>query len=123
MKQLMNSVLEPAADVYWDAVGSVTDAKGTVEMAPRTPEEWDAVRNNAVVLAESGNLLMLPSRAVDDGEWMVLSRALITASRQAISAAEARDRNAVFDAGAVLYEACTACHAKYAIEHIRPGSK
>ena len=36
VKQLMNEVLEPAANVYWEAVGSVSDARGTREIAPKT---------------------------------------------------------------------------------------
>ena len=35
---------------------------------------------------------------------------------KAARAAEARDRKAVFDAGAEVYDACTQCHAKYAVE-------
>ena len=36
---------------------------GTEEIRPRTDEEWTAVRNAAVTLAESGNLLMMVPRA------------------------------------------------------------
>ena len=53
VKQLMASVLEPAAEVYWDAVGTIMDESGTVEFAPSTPEEWEAVHNAAFVIAES----------------------------------------------------------------------
>ena len=42
VKQLMAAVLEPAADVYWDAVGTVDDKAGSVEHAPAGKEEWDA---------------------------------------------------------------------------------
>jgi ketosteroid isomerase-like protein len=37
---VMNEVIEPAADRYWEAVGTVTDKNGTVEKAPKTDEEW-----------------------------------------------------------------------------------
>ena len=57
VKQLMASVVEPAAEVYWDAVGTIIDANGITEIEPTTTEEWDAVRNAAYVVAESGNLL------------------------------------------------------------------
>lgn len=123
VKQLMVSVLEPAAEVYWDAVGSVIDANGTVEFAPKNDEEWDAVRNSAFVIAESGNLLMMTPRARDTGEWMTLSRAMIDAGERAIKAAESRDRDAVFDVGADVYDSCTNCHAKYAIETLRPNAQ
>jgi len=59
VKQVMISILEPAAEVYWDASGSVIDSTGIHELAPRTDEEWAAVWRAALVIAESGNLLML----------------------------------------------------------------
>jgi hypothetical protein len=121
LKQLMATVVEPAAEVYWDAVGTIVDEKGTIEIEPTTVEEWDAVRNAAYVVAESGNLLMMPTRARDGGEWMTLSRAMIDVGRRAITAAESRDKQAVFDVGAEVYDACTACHAKYAVELQRPN--
>ncbi len=123
VKQLMVSVLEPAAEVYWDAVGSVTDAKGTVEFSPKTAAEWDAVRNSAFVIAESGNLLMMAPRAMDATDWMSLSRAMIEAGARAIKAAEARDPVAVFDVGAQVYDSCTNCHATYALGTLRPNAR
>ena len=76
-KQLMAEVLEPAANVYWEAVGSTTDARGTVEKVPKTDAEWTALRDAATIVAESGNLLMLDARARNHDEWMTLSRGLI----------------------------------------------
>ena len=123
VKQLMASVVEPAADVYWDAVGTIIDEKGTIEIEPQSVEEWDAVRNAAYVVAESGNLLMMPSRAKDAGEWMTLSQQLIETGQRAIKAAEARNKTAVFDVGAEVYDVCTNCHAKYALELQRPNAR
>ncbi len=121
VQQLMLAVIEPAAEVYWDAVGWVIDASGTHETVPRTAEEWEAVRNAAFVVAESGNLLLLDGRAPGDEAWTSYSRALIAVGRTAIAAAEARDPLAVFEAGGQVYEACTACHAAYALETLRPS--
>lgn len=123
VKRLMQAVIDPAADHLWDAVGSVSDSNGTVEFAPTSPEEWDAVRNSAYIVAESGNLLMMEGRARDRGEWMTLSRAMIEAGRQAALAAEKRDKDAVFEAGGVVYEACSKCHAAYLIPLAPPGGK
>lgn len=123
VKQLMAHILEPAAEVYWDAVGSVVDSSGTKEFAPATDEGWDAVRNSAFVVAETGNLLMLPPRARDDGDWIRFSRDMIGAARKAIAAAESRDPAAVFDVGAEVYETCTQCHARYAVEQLRPNAR
>ena len=122
VRQLMMTVVEPAAEVYWDAVGTIIDRKGVVERAPKTDEEWEAVRNSAYVVAESGNLLMMSGRARDNGDWIALSQALVDVGRRAIRAAEAKDKAAVFDVGAEVYDACTACHAKYALQTLRPGA-
>jgi hypothetical protein len=122
VKQLMASVVEPAADAYWDAVGSVTDKNGTVEIEPKTDEEWVAVRNSAYVVAEAGNLLMMSSRAKDTGDWMKLSEALVDVGQRAIRAAESKDKTAVFDAGAEVYDACVACHVKYVTPQMKPNA-
>ena len=112
----MASVLDPAADVYWGAVGTVIDEMGITEIAPTTTEEWDAARNAAIIVAESGNLLMMSSRAKDGGEWMKQARALVDVGQKAVRAAESHNRAGVFDAGAEVYDVCTSCHVKYALE-------
>ena len=122
VKTLMATIMEPAAEVYWDAVGTIIDHAGVHEIEPKTIEEWDAVRNAAYVVAESGNLLLMPSRAKDSGEWVQLSLAMTDAAQKAIRAAESRDKTAVFDTGAEMYDACTNCHAKYSPEVLRPNS-
>ena len=101
----------------------IIDASGTTEIRPESPEEWEAVRNAAYQVAESGNLMMMPGRGVDEPEWMAFSQALIDVGRRAIEAAEAQDEQGVFDVGAEIYAACTACHATYAVETLRPGTR
>jgi hypothetical protein len=123
VKLLMAHIMEPAAEVYWDAVGIIVDENGEHQIEPITTEDWDAVRNAAYVVAESGNLLMMPSRAKDGGEWMAASQLMIEAAQRAIRAAEAHDKDAVFDVGAELYDACTNCHAKYSPEIVRPNAR
>lgn len=111
----MAEVIEPAADVYWGAVGTVTDKNGTVETAPTTDDGWNAVRNAAATVAESGNLLMIAPRARNRDEWMTLARGLVEAGERARAAAESRKAKAVFDAGADVYQACVNCHAIYLV--------
>lgn len=123
VKQLMHSVLEPAADAYWDGVGTIIDHTGTTEIRPETTEDWDALVNHAYVIAESGNLLMLGPRPKDGGDWMQMSRALVDVGEKAIRAAEAHNPQGVFDVGAEIYDVCTNCHAKYAAELARPASQ
>lgn len=121
VQELMLAVVEPAAERYWDAVGWITDSAGTQEIRPTTDEEWEAVRNAAYVVAESGNLLMMDGRAVDDQTWIALSQAMIATGERAIEAANARDPEAVFTVGGDLYETCTACHSAYALGTLRPN--
>jgi len=120
--QLMFAVLEPAAEVYWDAVGTIIDLEGITEIEPQTQEEWDAVRNAAYVLAESGNLLMMKGRGQEGSVWNGMSLAMVEVGKRALAAAEAQDKAAVFDAGAEVYDVCTACHSIFAVETLRPNS-
>ena len=120
-RQLMLSVIEPAAEEYWDAVGVIMDEEGTHHIEPRTEGEWEAVENAAFVLAESGNLLLLEDRAQGRDHWTAMSRSMIEIGRRAVAAAQARDPDAVFEAGGDVYLICTGCHAVYAVETLRPS--
>jgi hypothetical protein len=112
-KALMVSMIDPAADVVWDAVQTIVTAEGVEEIQPRTDEEWDVARNAAVTVAESGNLLMIGRRARDQGDWIAWSLDMVDAGAAAMRAAEARDPQALFDAGGEIYRACSGCHAAY----------
>lgn len=121
MAQLMAGVVEPAAEVIWDAVGVIVDAEGEHQLAPQTEEEWLALRSAAYTVAESGNLLMMPERALDQGAWITMSQSLVEMGERAIEAADARNLDAIFDVGAEIYYVCTNCHGAYAIETLRPN--
>lgn len=120
VKQLMQSVVDPAADVVWGAVGTIVSKDGTQEIAPKDDAEWAVVRNNAVVLTESGNLLMMGSRPKDDGEWMRYCRELIDVGTRAVKAAEAKDKDAVFEVGGEIYAICSSCHERYQVKVVEP---
>jgi hypothetical protein len=113
VKQVMMSITDPAADVVWGAVATIEDKQGVVEIAPKNDEEWAAVRNAAYAIAESGNLLMMEGRARDKAEWMRLSRQLVEIGMQAVKAAEAKDKDKVFEVGGEIYGVCSSCHEKY----------
>lgn len=112
-KVLMTAVVEPAADGIWDAVGTVMTLEGTEEIQPSTPEEWLAVRNAAISVAESANLLLTPRRLIDHDHWEGWSLDLADAGRAAMVAAETQDPEALFAAGGLIYESCTGCHTEY----------
>jgi hypothetical protein len=109
---LMEAFIDPAADVIWGSVGTIITAAGEEHIRPKTEEEWMQVRNAAVAVTESGNLLMMAPRA-KDAEWMRIAQAMIDTGAAAIKAAEAKDPDGVFDTGAEIYAVCTNCHAKY----------
>jgi hypothetical protein len=120
-KLLMEAILDPAADEVWEAVGWIITAQGIEEIVPKSDEEWTAVRNAAVTIIESANLLMMPPRS-KDAEWNRISQGLIDTGTEAMQAAEAKDRDKLFAVGGHIYDVCTNCHAKYSpdVVGVRP---
>lgn len=100
---IMNAMTIPASTAIFDV--------GREE--PATEEAWKALEHQALILAESGNLLMLGERARDKGEWVQRSRDLIDAGIIALEAARKKDAEAVLAAGDTIIEACENCHASY----------
>src|SRR4051812_29172159 len=75
--QLHDILITPASDAVFEATSN----------PPADEKGWTAARNQALLLAEAGNLLMLGSRVRDTGNWMKMSRALVDAAAQAAAAA------------------------------------
>jgi hypothetical protein len=82
----------------------------------KSEKEWIELRNNALTLAESANLLMADNRARDKERWMKDARLLWEVGNKAFIAAKAKDLPALEALNPELYEACQSCH-----EHYRPG--
>mgnify|MGYP003353336986 CR=1 FL=1 len=74
------------------------------------------MRGSAATVAEAANLLMLDGRARDNKEWMAAAGRLTAAAQEALKAAEAKQVDGVFATGGTIYEACAACHRKYAAD-------
>lgn len=101
--QLHELLISPASDAVFNAASDPpTDAKG-----------WMAARNQAVLLAESGNLLMVGARVRDNINWMTMSRALVDAAVLAVTAAEKSDAKALEAATDSITVACMECHRPY----------
>ncbi|MEM7363566.1 MAG: hypothetical protein AAF525_06045 [Pseudomonadota bacterium] len=114
--ELMHHVVEPAADVIWDSAGSIVTVEGERSLAPTDEAGWESVVHSAVVLSESGNLLMLPGRAppeADVADWNEIAGGLSLISKKVKLAAEQQDEGALFDAGGELYNVCVSCHQTY----------
>lgn len=113
VKQIMKGIVGPAATMVFSSVGSTVSAAGTEEKAPHSDAEWEAVADSAVALAEAGNLLMMEGRAVDKGEWIKMSQAMIDAAKIALKATEAKNAGDVLAVGEPLYVSCENCHRRY----------
>jgi len=103
VQQVMTAITIPASDAIF---GAASDT-------PKTDGAWQALQNNALVLAESGNLLMIPGRAKDNQEWVKQSQAMIDAAMIAFNAAAAKNADKLADAGDKIYATCETCHNKY----------
>lgn len=111
--ELMATMVDPAADLVWDAVGTIITAEGVDHWEPTTDEEWAVVRNGAMTITESANLLMIGDRARDQDTWMRMAQGMHASGLLALEAAEARDAEAVFAVGEAVYDACDRCHNLY----------
>jgi hypothetical protein len=101
--EVMSAVVEPSSTAVFRAASN----------APQADADWVAVRAQALVLAESGNLLLVGSRLRDADEWARAAAALREAAHGAATAAETRNAAALEAAGEKVYETCEQCHSRY----------
>jgi len=80
---------------------------------PQNDRDWETLQMQAVMLAESGNLLMMKDRAKNQGEWMKEARALVDAGLAAAKATRARDMQAVLALNEPIVNSCVTCHRKF----------
>ena len=113
VKQIMKGIVAPAATTVFEAVSTTVSFRGTEEKAPHTEAEWEEVGNSAAALIESGNLLLMGSRAIDQGDWVKMSQALIDAGKGALRATQAKSPEQVLTAGEAVNASCDNCHRKY----------
>jgi hypothetical protein len=134
--EIMDSIVMPSAQVVWDAVAYEVSAEGEKVTGPETDEDWQRLRWSAVDLAESANLLMVPGRAVNlpgavagEGElapdeianliekqrpaWVGYAHVLHEAAMEAVRAIDAKDPEAVSNAGGTIDAACESCHRQF----------
>lgn len=114
-KDLMKHAIDPAADIVWAASGYVVDENGTTDLSPKTSEGWAVVENNATIVAELSNALMLPGRSPDEPQWIQFALQLHSAAMAAKRAAGAHDKDALLRTGGDIHAACTACHKRYVL--------
>lgn len=136
IRELMDYMVDPSADGLWSSVAIVRTKSETIHREPRTGDQWNAVRAQAIALAESTNLLIVgPRHAAPEGtiagedelspaeidERIAANRAafeelavnLRNAARKALSAIDRRDSEELFDVGGEIDVACEACHTTF----------
>ena len=148
IQDIMESIVDPAADFLWESVATISTEKGVEERQPRTDEEWAVVRNNAITLMEATNLLIMngrmvvaPGKRVADADLEGISQAdeiqsMIDANRAAfaqlahglhdtavetLDAIEKRDLDAFLVATQKIDEACENCHKHYWYPEKKPS--
>ncbi len=138
VKDIMDSIVDPNADYLWDAVSSTSSAKGMIEKAPKTADDWKEMKRHTVALMEATDLLQIPLRPVakpdekaenpqvelspeviktlidsDRGAWIKHNHTLHDATTAMMKAVLAKDTTGVLDAGDQIDKACEACHKQY----------
>jgi hypothetical protein len=138
VKEIMESIIDPSADVVWNSVGTVVDQEGAHEAVPKTNDEWLDVRKGAVRIIEGANLLIMPGRdAAPPGTksetpgveleppqiaalikknrkaFDAFARALQALGVEAMKAADAHNRDLIIDIGGRMENVCEACHQTF----------
>src|SRR5688500_691725 len=103
MSDLMVKIIYPASDALF-YIESRT---------PKTDSEWTVLEGQALMVAESANLLMMPGRARDQKQWMADAKLMLDAGAAAVAAATAKDVAAISALSEQLMESCTSCHRHY----------
>ena len=106
MSELMVKIIYPTSDALF-YIESRT---------PTSDTEWTALEGQALMLAESANLLMMPGRARDQKQWMADARLMLDAGAAAVKAVKTKNVEAISALNEQLLESCTSCH-----KHYRPG--
>jgi len=113
IKQIMNAIVLPNANVIYGAVGTTITGTKVEETVPRNDKEWAAVGDSAAAIVESGNMLLVGDRLIDKREWLSYTQRFIAAGKAALAAANDKKPEGIFAAGGDLNETCDACHEKY----------
>jgi hypothetical protein len=130
----MQAEVDASADSIWDAVETSAGPGGEEHKQPRTAEQWQQVRRNAIVLLEAANLLTVEGRrlsaapfpaeaagALDSAEidqriahnrvvFDQYALALRQTARTVLAAIDAQDPQALLTAGGNLDAVCESCH-------------
>ena len=113
MSDLMVKIIYPASDALF-YIESRT---------PRSDAEWTVLEGQALMVAESANLLMMPGRARDQKLWMDDAKLMLDAGAAAVKAAKAKNVEQIAALSDQLMESCTSCHRHYRKGYGQPKPK
>ena len=141
VKEIMEGIVDPNADVVWESVATNITSAGVEEKAPKTDAEWATVQHSALMLAEAVNLLKMRGREIarpgdmntksgpdaseltpaeihekvnrDWSLWVTHANRLQETAIKAWQVANARDVNGIVEVGDALDKACESCHLEY----------
>jgi hypothetical protein len=139
VQDVMNYMVDPAADFLWESVSTTETVEGIEEKQPRTDEEWREVHKHAILLTEGANLLLIDRHVAGEGRsledhgtpgnltaaeseeairsdrqtYVTFALALRDVGEAFVAAADKRDPKAIVDAGDTMDQVCEGCHLKF----------
>jgi hypothetical protein len=136
VKDVMHSVVDPAADFLFQSVRIIADEHGVREIAPHTDAEWENVRQRLDVLLRAPDLLEGRRAArprdrsknpevesepediqklldTDSSTFLRRAQRLHDAASVAIKAVEVKDKDALLIGLDGIDKACESCHLRY----------
>lgn len=137
LQELMVAVIDPNIDFVWNSVASISSTEGEQERRPTTPEEWQVIRQHALVVAETANLLLIDRPVAKSGintasggaelsalaihnliqanreQFQQNAVALQTAAQQLLTAIDQQNPDELERAGGEVEQACEQCHSQF----------
>jgi cytochrome c556 len=114
MSDIMVSMVYPAANSLLLSI---------YRGGPQDDQEWAAVKHSAVLLAESGSVLLMRGPAGGQGDWAQDAKMLVDVGAAAYKAAGSKDANALLAVAQPLNAACATCHKQYRANIATPSER
>ena len=138
IKDIMHAMVDPSGDYLFQSVRMVADEQGIREVAPQTDAQWERVRQRVVVLLDAPALLTREGRLAarprdrsrnpqvenqpaevqklldaERPDFIRRAQRLHDAAAVAMTAVEAKDKDALLRALDGVDKACESCHLHY----------
>jgi len=87
--------------------------KAAIAAEPKDNAGWKAIRSEAIILAEGGNLLLIRKPEKDVDKWIELSVSSRDAGAELFKAAKKKDFTEARKAYEKMLTSCNACHKQF----------